>query len=140
MGHTGGNTPCEKRPNPGVVLVKMAARLGFGFLCAAALVLSVLDAAAVPIMADVWDKLKHSAGYFCLMLCGDLGFATGRRLATKAAAVFAYGGLLEILQHFLPYRHFSLSDAAANLAGILVFFAGQLLLRQTRLYLMFKGA
>lgn len=46
---------------------------------------------------------------------------------TKTKAVFAsivlasaYGAIMEFIQHFLPYRSFSLGDIAANTTGAII--------------------
>jgi VanZ family protein len=68
------------------------------------------------------DKFIH-AGFYCLLTLFWL-YAIGngslaKRLAI-AAAVFAYGALLELLQHYIDGRMGSIADVGANGLGILM--------------------
>lgn len=123
---------------PMIRVSRWSARIGCCILCAVALVLSLSDPANLSLMENVWDKLNHAAGYFGLIVLCDVGFRTGRRLGQKGVLVFAYGGLLEVLQYFLPYRQFSFSDMVANLCGILFFFAVYVLVKDTFAYNMLQ--
>ena len=49
---------------------------------------------------------------------------------TAAIALFAYGTMIELIQHRLPYREFSVADLLANGAGICAYWLSIPLLRR----------
>ncbi len=65
------------------------------------------------------DKLGHALAFFGLSLLTDFSLVRSRFGLAKAGTLFAYGTLIELIQHQLPYREFSLADLLANGAGIL---------------------
>jgi VanZ family protein len=77
---------------------------------------------AVP-FAGLGDKVLHAGAF--LVLGGlldfsfpETGFGTG-----KIALLLAYGMAIEVVQHFLPFRTFSLLDWLADAAGIVLYVA-----------------
>ncbi len=63
------------------------------------------------------DKLAHAVVYAGLMFCYSKAYA--RSLWPLLALCLAgYGGIIELLQQFAPYRSASLPDAVANLLGV----------------------
>jgi hypothetical protein len=64
-----------------------------------------------------------SMAVFAFFACA--AFKSVRARIGGVAAVFAFGVLMELLQHFLPYRHGSLADIYINgigcIAGALAF-------------------
>jgi VanZ family protein len=81
-----------------------------------------------------WDKLNHSAAFAALTFVARLAFPAGRHANwTVALAMFAYGGLIEIVQLFVPGRESEWADLLGDTIGIGV---GMLLafwaLRRTR--------
>jgi len=62
------------------------------------------------------DKLLHTTGYLALYLSCSLAypFATKR----KILSLLGYSVLIEIMQHFIPHRGFSLLDILANALGL----------------------
>ena len=62
------------------------------------------------------DLLLHFFGYTVLMLSGML--AHGKHPLRLFAGLLVYSIAIEIIQYFLPYRTFSLTDILANLAGL----------------------
>lgn len=64
------------------------------------------------------DKIIHAAGYFMLFISCDIAYRTIKRLPTRIILLFSFSLLMEILQHFIPNRHFSFLDLLANLAGL----------------------
>jgi len=67
------------------------------------------------------DKLAHAAFYAPLGALFLWSFPQGRSrffvFARAALAVAAYGFMIELIQAVLPWRHFDLGDALANLVG-----------------------
>lgn len=68
-----------------------------------------------------WDKFGHAIGYFFLIATLDLGFRTFHHFPAKFISLFTYGLALEIIQHFIPGRTFSLLDLVANAVGLLAY-------------------
>ena len=94
-------------------------QLQFYSLLAAATYLS-LTPQPHPAMALVSDKLIHAAGYCGLMISAHIAHAPNSRRLEKIIWLLAYSVLIEVIQHFVPGRSFSLLDMAANLAGLLL--------------------
>ena len=67
------------------------------------------------------DQLGHALAFFILSLLMDFSFVQSRFGLAKAGALFAYGTVIELIQHQLPYRDFSLADLLANGAGIFAY-------------------
>ncbi len=66
-----------------------------------------------------WDDLAHASCW--LILCLSLRLALPRRkFIYPAVWLFAYSVLVEVVQHFLPYREFSMLDILANGVGVLL--------------------
>ncbi len=76
------------------------------------------------------DKLSHALAFFSLALLTDFSFSESRFGLAKAGALFAYGTVIELIQHQLPYREFSLADLLANGAGIVGYWLSIPLLRR----------
>ena len=92
-------------------------RLQFYLMLGASTYLSLTPSPA-RVMATTNDKLLHFIGYFGLYISADIAFSPGRRRPQKVMYLFAYSFLIEVIQHFVPNRTFSLPDMAANLAGL----------------------
>lgn len=86
-------------------------------------VVSVLAVMPVPPkeLSTGWDKLNHSAAFAALTFVARLAFPAGRRAAwTAALAMFAYGGLIEIVQLFVPGRESEWADLLGDTLGIAI--------------------
>jgi VanZ family protein len=75
---------------------------------------------APPTSVDLgWDKLNHVAAFAALAFSAQLGYPTSQRTKLAAlVAIFAFGGLIEVLQHFVPSRSAQWGDLLADLVGI----------------------
>lgn len=74
---------------------------------------------APPKAADLgWDKLNHFAAFGTLTVLGGLSWPA--RLWRTAAALLAYGGLIELLQTQVPGRSAEWADLLADGIGILL--------------------
>ena len=78
------------------------------------------------------DKLDHLAAYFVLALCADFAFPAAGYLLPKAAPLFLYGFLMEVLQRYVPGRSSEGLDLVANASGLLLYGVGSALLRILR--------
>ncbi len=66
-----------------------------------------------------FDKVLHVSAFTTLALTASLSLPAMSRVALSvAAALLAYGGLIEILQRYIPGRDASWGDLAADLCGI----------------------
>jgi hypothetical protein len=71
------------------------------------------------------DKIVHFIAYFFTALLFYFSFRLRFKRADIYAVLFAfgYGALIELAQSLVPGRECSLGDLAANLSGVLFFFA-----------------
>lgn len=67
------------------------------------------------------DKLLHALVFLFLAAISDHAFSQTRFGLKKIALLLGYGALIEILQHFIPTRDFSLLDLLANGIGLLIY-------------------
>ena len=73
------------------------------------------------ILQSTYDKLNHLVAFFVLALLLDFSFPKSRFNTVKISSLIAYGFSLEIIQHFLPHRMFSLFDIGADSIGLLAY-------------------
>ena len=73
-----------------------------------------------PVSADLgWDKLNHIAAFTALAFTGYLSFSTSlRHQNLLLLGVLAFGGLIEIIQLFVPGRACEWGDLFADSIGI----------------------
>lgn len=95
------------------ILVALAVAVPFA-------VAALLPGAGPPTTGGLpWDKLLHAAGCATIVAAGT--WATRRddprTLLALVALVSLYGGGVELAQAFVPSRHPSLLDFAADVAG-----------------------
>ena len=68
-----------------------------------------------------WDKLNHASAFAALALSARLAFPGGRRAASiVVAALLAYGGLIEIVQLFVPGRESEWADLLGDAVGVAI--------------------
>jgi VanZ family protein len=89
---------------------------------------------AFPVIDGVNDKVKHVFAFYVLTLLADYSTPKIRFSLSKGLAILSYGLLIEVVQHFLPYRTFSLFDLAADGIGITAYALSQPVI--TRLYIL----
>lgn len=66
-----------------------------------------------------WDKLNHMAAFACLSFTACLGFpGPWRRVMAVLLALLALGGLIEVVQAFVPGRSCEWGDLLADAVGI----------------------
>ena len=71
-------------------------------------------------MQSVSDKLLHASGYLALYLSCSIAYPLASHRIRKIAALLSYSILIEVLQHFIPHRGFSVFDILANALGLLL--------------------
>ena len=80
---------------------------------------------------DISDKLVHFLVFGLLALSLDWGwYQRGSYWLFRALPLIVYGGLIEIIQYFVPGRSMSFADWLADAAGVLAYPVGMLLLLQ----------
>jgi len=71
-----------------------------------------------PVISGINDKLNHIFAFFILSLLANFSFPEKKFFVAIFLPLLGYGLTIEIIQHFLPYRMFSLFDVAADAIGI----------------------
>ena len=66
------------------------------------------------------DLFLHFIGYAILINSGLLAFGTKSKKINMFIYLFSYSFAIELIQHFIPYREFSLLDLMANALGLFV--------------------
>jgi VanZ family protein len=74
-----------------------------------------------PIVETVSDKVDHIAAFYVLGLLVDFSWPESGFRLPKVIALLGYGMSIEIIQYFLPHRHFSIYDLGADAAGLLIY-------------------
>ena len=75
-----------------------------------------LAPAPPPMLTTGWDKLNHGLAFSTLAVVATMAFAAA--WWRIGAALLAYGGLIEILQAFIPPREADLADLLTDGLGI----------------------
>ena len=73
--------------------------------------------------AGLGDKVLHIGAFLTLAALLDFAFPATPFGRGKVAALLAYGMMIEIVQHFVPFRTFSLLDWLADAVGIALYVA-----------------
>jgi VanZ family protein len=72
-----------------------------------------------PVLTTGWDKANHLLAFGALAVAGRFGFpGPASRVLLLAAALLAFGGLIEILQGSVPGRSTDWADLLADGAGV----------------------
>ncbi len=72
----------------------------------------------LPLVEDLWDKAKHFAAFLVLGALATRAFPRATSFS-RFWGLLAYGALIEIAQHFVPYREASALDLLADALGLL---------------------
>jgi len=75
---------------------------------------------AVPFVA-LGDKVLHAGAFLTLAGLLDFSFPATPFGSRKITSLLAYGMAIEVVQHFLPFRTFSLLDWLADAVGIVLY-------------------
>ncbi len=100
-------------------------------------VVSVTPRDYLPSGFDVWDKLQHVFIYAMLSGLGGQAYLARKNLVHLFLGLVALGGVLEVIQLFVPNREAEFGDAIANAVGagiglLAVGLAGKAFLRVRR--------
>lgn len=67
------------------------------------------------------DKISHFIAYAVLMInIGLITYSVKKRFVAGIILALIYGGIIEVLQHFVPGRYMSIYDMFANAAGVFI--------------------
>jgi len=93
-------------------------RLLLGLLIVTISVLALTPAPAVDLSLG-WDKANHTLAFAALACCAVLGYRAPRTLQLALlVGLLAFGGLIELLQQFVPNRATEWGDLLADAIGI----------------------
>jgi len=70
------------------------------------------------VVSSIYDKINHFVAFFVLALLLDFSFPNFNFNRFKIILLITYGFSLEMIQHFLPHRMFSLLDVVADIVGL----------------------
>ncbi len=84
-----------------------------------------------PVVSGINDKLNHIFAFFVLALLASFSFPEKKFFSSIFLPLMCYGMAIEIIQHFLPYRMFSLFDVAADALGIVLYWISLPLLQKS---------
>lgn len=101
----------------------IAAGLRLAFVLALVVILWQALAPAPLVGASLNDKLLHFLAFAGLALLADYAWLEARFGWQQVAALALYGALIELLQHLVPGRDFSLLDLFADVAGLSLYWA-----------------
>ncbi len=79
-----------------------------------------LTPAPPTVMLSVSDKLLHSVGYMVLYSSCSIAYPLATLTMRKLTLLFVSSILIEVFQHFIPNRGFSLLDILANASGLIL--------------------
>lgn len=70
------------------------------------------------VIPSTYDKLNHLGAFFVLALLLDFSFPESSFNVIKVIFLISYSFSLEVFQHFLPHRMFSLFDIVADIVAL----------------------
>lgn len=85
----------------------------------------------MPAAASSWDKANHFIAFLVLSALLDFSLPHWPFAGRKILLLLGYGLILELVQYFLPLRHFSVADVLADGVGIIVYISLLPLLRRS---------
>jgi VanZ family protein len=108
-------------------------RLGFfsALLLISYLSFSQIEGSSFHILSFFNDKLEHAAAFFTLAFLLDFAWPRQAWDQTKWLPLLGYGLLIEIVQHFIPFREFSLWDLTADALGLMLYASSLPLIKRT---------
>ena len=66
------------------------------------------------------DKFLHTVGYMALYLSCSVAYPLASLTIRKLTLLLGYSIMIEVFQHFIPNRGFSLLDILANASGLVL--------------------
>lgn len=75
----------------------------------------------ISVVENINDKVNHIFAFYMLALLLDFSFPASAFRATKVLSLLGYAVAIEIVQHFLSFRTFSLLDLGADVFALVVY-------------------
>jgi VanZ family protein len=75
----------------------------------------------ISVVANINDKVNHIFAFYMLALLLDFSFPASAFRAAKVLSLIGYAVAVEIVQHFLSYRTFSLFDLGADASALVLY-------------------
>lgn len=89
------------------------------FICLLSIEYLATTTVSIALVENSWDKANHFIAFFVLYLLFDFGFKIFTTLG-KVSLLMLFAVQIEIVQHFIPNRYFSLLDVVADGVGIFI--------------------
>lgn len=70
------------------------------------------------LMEHIYDKARHAAAFSVLAGLADFAFPRSRFGRDKVVWLLAYGVMIEVAQHFVPWRTAEVLDVVADTVGV----------------------
>jgi len=70
------------------------------------------------LVEHIYDKARHAAAFSVLAGLTDFAFPRSTFGRDKIVCLLAYGVMIEVVQHFLPYRTAEVLDVVADGVGV----------------------
>ncbi len=93
--------------------------------------LFLLPASGLPAI-NIWDKAMHAGVFALLMILALPAYKKNRAAEEIAMLLIAYGLAIEVVQHFIPTRSFSLLDVLADAIGVSCILIGAYFIKQKK--------
>ncbi len=88
-------------------------------ICIVAIEFLATTTREIEIVSSMWDKSNHFIAFFVLYILLSFSY-TNMRLHVKVLWLLAFAIEIEVVQHFIEGRFFSLLDIVADFVGILM--------------------
>jgi VanZ family protein len=100
-------------------MIRKLAKIAFFIGLLVVIALSLLPQETLP-ETGLWDKWNHTSAYAVLALSGSVGFLGWRSLLMVGLGLVVLGAGLELVQSVTPDRDGNITDAVANLVGVVI--------------------
>lgn len=84
---------------------------------------SRIEDTALDALSLLNDKVEHAVAFFALAFLLDFAWPRQAWNRAKWLPLLGYGLFIEVVQHFIPFRLFSLWDLAADGLGLMLYAA-----------------
>jgi VanZ family protein len=101
--------------------IRVIAKASWMFMfwsCGAIILILALMPPTPDLPSTGWDKSNHVLAFIVLTVLGCHAYPN--RIAVVLVGAFLYGGLIEVLQSFTPYRSAEWADLIADAIGVFV--------------------
>ena len=103
------------------MIISMTARARWMLMfwsCGVAILILALMPTGPQLPTTGWDKSDHALAFVVLTILGCRAYPN--RIAVVLVGLILYGGLIEVLQSFTPYRSAEWADLLADAIGVIV--------------------